>query len=478
MRQVGAAAGPRRAPGPPVHQQQRQPVRPGGRGQRGGRRAQQLGLARPPPRRRPAGAGPPRPGRPRAAPPARCPAPPAAPPARPTQRAVTFERGGQREIELVQQPRARPAAAPRVRRAAASASRSGASARRQSVRPRPPRPRPPPRRGGRPPRPLGERALRRPGGRSPARVPTSPRIRATAPPAPAAARPVSARHSGGCPTAGPAAASRSTASRSLVGARIAVHHQRARPGPVGAGRRVPPPAGPWPTRPSCLRISSGPRASAWSRSKAEQQPAVLAVPGAQVRQPVQPGPVLGALARRRGPVGAQQHHLQGGRRVQGAELGHHRRGPARQPGARAGQASAAGRPQVHGDRHGRSSGAVRGGQVGGAQAHGERVGVAGAALPQPGAGAERRDQTRPRVGPPSRRAAACSASRRASSRRPDRAGGPPGRRGRRAAAPRPLWRPATAARLFRAPPRPARLSPRRRPPLPAPSSGRGAGPRP
>jgi hypothetical protein len=135
----------------------------------------------------------------------------------------------------------------------------------------------------------------------------------------------------------------------------------------------------------------------------EQQPAVLAVRGAQVRQPVEPGPLLGAALRRARAVRAQQHDLERGGRVQRAQLGERRAGEPGQARAGSGerQGRRARRAQVHGEGDGREPpGAVLGRQIGGAQPYGQRVGVRGAALPQPASRAQCGQQHGRRVGPP------------------------------------------------------------------------------
>ncbi|GAA3100164.1 hypothetical protein GCM10020254_51990 [Streptomyces goshikiensis] len=53
----------------------------------------------------------------------------------------------------------------------------------------------------------------------------------------------------------------------------------------------------------------------------EQQPAVLAVRRAQVRQPAEPAPVAAPVREGAGPVGADQYDLQLRRGVQRGELG-------------------------------------------------------------------------------------------------------------------------------------------------------------
>ncbi len=132
----------------------------------------------------------------------------------------------------------------------------------------------------------------------------------------------------------------------------------------------------------------------------EQQPTVLAVPGAYVRQPAQPGPLRGALLQGAGVVRGDQDDLQGVGGVQRRELGQHRAGQPGEAFARARQAERADLAQSRGDRYGgQQAGAVRRGPVRGAEPHRERLGVTRTALPQPGAGAERGQQQRGGVRP-------------------------------------------------------------------------------
>ncbi|MCO4700638.1 hypothetical protein LRR80_06753 [Streptomyces sp. RO-S4] len=132
----------------------------------------------------------------------------------------------------------------------------------------------------------------------------------------------------------------------------------------------------------------------------EEQPAVLAVSRAQMRQPAQPGPLLGALRRRAGGIRGDQHDLQGVGGVQRGELGEHRAGQPGEALARAGQPQRADLAQTHGHGDdGQQTGAVRRGPVRRAEPHRQRLRVVRPALPQPGAGAERGQQQGGRVRP-------------------------------------------------------------------------------
>lgn len=119
-------------------------------------------------------------------------------------------------------------------------------------------------------------------------------------------------------------------------------------------------------------------------------------------EPVEPGPLVGALLGGAAAVGADEDDFEGAGRVQRAELGQHRAGQAGQPGPGAGQAQyvRVRVAQVDGEGHGRQRAeAVLGGQVRGAEPDGEGVRVPGAALPQAGAGAQGGEQHGGRVGP-------------------------------------------------------------------------------
>ncbi len=125
----------------------------------------------------------------------------------------------------------------------------------------------------------------------------------------------------------------------------------------------------------------------------QQQATVLAVPGADMREPAQPRPLGGALLQRAGAVRADQDRLQNVGRVQRGELGDHR---ARQPGeplARTGQTQCPHLTQIRGHRDGGQQARPVGRRtVGRAEPHGEGFRVAWGALPQPGPGAQGRQQ--------------------------------------------------------------------------------------
>ncbi len=119
----------------------------------------------------------------------------------------------------------------------------------------------------------------------------------------------------------------------------------------------------------------------------EEQAAVLAVHGAQVGQPAEPGPLAPALLQAPGPVRADQHDLQVEGGVQRGELCHSRAGEPGQPGPRTREPERSGLPQSDGDGHGGKVGPIRG-----SQPHDQGLGVCGVALPQAGPGAERGEE--------------------------------------------------------------------------------------
>ena len=117
----------------------------------------------------------------------------------------------------------------------------------------------------------------------------------------------------------------------------------------------------------------------------EQQPAVLAVRGAQMRQPAEPGP-LGACA----PPGARARSVlistisRSTGECSAASWATADAGQPGQPRPRPGEPERTGLAQADGHRHGGQLPAVgAGGRR--AEPHGERLGVRRAALPQPGA---------------------------------------------------------------------------------------------
>ncbi len=128
----------------------------------------------------------------------------------------------------------------------------------------------------------------------------------------------------------------------------------------------------------------------------EQQPAVLGVGRAHLGEPAEPGPVGQPVLQGPRAVRADQHDLQGGGGVQGGELRDGGAREAAEPGARPGEPQGARLAQFDGHRHGGPAAVLRGG----AEPDGERVRVVGAALPEPGPGAERGQQHRRRVRPP------------------------------------------------------------------------------
>lgn len=132
----------------------------------------------------------------------------------------------------------------------------------------------------------------------------------------------------------------------------------------------------------------------------QEQAAVLPPGRAYVRQPAQPGPLGAPLLHRPRPVGGDQDQVEPVRRVQGGELGEHGTGQPRQPWPGTGEPERTGLQQADGDRHRlERARAGTGGTVGGAQAHGERLGVALRPLPQARARTERGQQQGGRVRP-------------------------------------------------------------------------------
>ncbi len=132
----------------------------------------------------------------------------------------------------------------------------------------------------------------------------------------------------------------------------------------------------------------------------EEETAVLAVSGAQMREPAEPGPLGGALLGGTRAVRADQDDLQGLRRVQRRELGHHRAGQPREPRARPRQPQRPDLAEPGGHRYGgQQPRAVGGRAVRRTEPDRERLRVSRAALPEPGAGAQGSEQQRRRVGP-------------------------------------------------------------------------------
>lgn len=136
----------------------------------------------------------------------------------------------------------------------------------------------------------------------------------------------------------------------------------------------------------------------------EEEAAVLAVRGAQVGEPAEPGPLGGALLDRAGTVRADQDDFEGVGGVQRGELRHERAGQPREARTRPGQTQRAGLPQAGGHRHrGQQARAVGCRPVGRAQPYRQCLRVPGAALPQPRSRPQCGEQQRRGVGPALRR---------------------------------------------------------------------------